>query len=402
MRCDRAVEIAAVDHVGFARVKAVVAGAVGPLRTDDQVVETIAVEVAGRCHRGAYPVAVVVLAADHEAAEAGGDGGQVDAGRESCRLAEHHIGGARIAAAEVGFRGADDQVGIAVAIDVAGGSDRQAGLVAGVLAANHEAAAAGGDVCQADRAAATAGAAEHHVAVAGIGLGIGRRVAKVRADDQVVEAVAVQVADGGHRAADLVTGIAAADDKAAAAGGDIGKRQIDKAAGAAEHHIGGAAALHADGADDQVVEAVAVEIASRCQRGARAVAVDAAVDDEAAGAGGDRVEVDAGAEATALAEDHVAAPGRTVGIVPTVGIGIVVGPATGASGIRCADDDVVEAVAVDVAGAGHRGAQLVARDRTLQHEAAAAGLDVGEADVLLEAACSAEYHIAGAGAHGAL
>ena len=62
-----------------------------------------------------------------------------------------------------------------------------------------------------------------------------------------------------------------------------------------------------------------------------------AVDHEAAGAGGDVGEIDRGAEPARLAEHHVAVAG------------IVRVPAAGAVGSGRPDDQVVEAVAVDVA-----------------------------------------------------
>ena len=63
-----------------------------------------------------------------------------------------------------------------------------------------------------------------------------------------------------------------------------------------EHHIGraghGAAAAVAGSADDQVVDAVAIDVARRRHRAAGVVACVLALDLEAAGAGGDVVEID--------------------------------------------------------------------------------------------------------------
>ena len=97
---------------------------------------------------------------------------EVDRGAEAAGLAEHHIAvagsGARVAGA-VGEIGPNDQVVEAVAVDVAGRRHRGAGVVAGLLAVDDEAAGAGGDGGEVDRGAEAAGLAEHHIAVAGTG-----------------------------------------------------------------------------------------------------------------------------------------------------------------------------------------------------------------------------------------
>ena len=66
-----------------------------------------------------------------------------------------------------------------------------------------------------------------------------------------------------------------------------------------------------------------------------------AMDDEAAGAGRDRGKVDLGRKAAGVAEDHVAVARIAVSVA-------------GAVAAECPDDEVVEAVAVDVAGRGDR------------------------------------------------
>ena len=98
-----------------------------------------------------------------------------------------------------------------------------------------------GDVHEIDRRAESARLAEHHIAVAGTVARARRRagtVGKVGPDDEVVEAVAVDVAGGGDRKAGPIARIRAVDHEAADAGGDV--HEIDrgaKAAGLAEHHI---------------------------------------------------------------------------------------------------------------------------------------------------------------------
>ena len=69
---------------------------------------------------------------DDEAAVAGRERGEIDLGRKAAGVAEHHVAVARIAcvAGAVAIMRPDDQVVEAVAIDVAGRGDRNAGLVA--------------------------------------------------------------------------------------------------------------------------------------------------------------------------------------------------------------------------------------------------------------------------------
>ena len=106
-----------------------------------------------------------------------------------------------------------------------------------------------------------------------------------------------------------------------------------------------------------------------------------AVDDEAAVTGRDRGEVDLGREARGRAEHHVAVA-RTFARV------------AGAIAIKCPDDEVVETVAIDVAGRGCRIAGGVARILAMDDESAVAGRDRGEVDLGREARGLAEHHVA--------
>ena len=133
----------------------------------------------------------------------------------------------------IGQRGADDQVGEAVAVDVAGRGDREAAVVTGRHAAELEAVGAveGGEV---EVGGEARGLAEHHVARPGIG---SVRIGTAGADDQVVEAVAIDVAGRGDREAALVIGRHAAELEAVGAveGGEV--EVGAEARGLAEHHI---------------------------------------------------------------------------------------------------------------------------------------------------------------------
>ena len=90
---------------------------------------------------------------------------------------------------------ADDQVAHAIAVDVAGGTDRAAGKITRRFTVEHEAVAAV-EAGQCQRRAELGGFAEHHVAAAGISaVGAGAP----SADDQVVDAIAVDVASATDR-----------------------------------------------------------------------------------------------------------------------------------------------------------------------------------------------------------
>jgi hypothetical protein len=192
--------------------------------------------------------------------------------------AEHHV---RLAAAVAARRpgGADDQVAYAVAIDVAGAADGGAGPVAVDGAVEGEAVeAAQGAQRQCGREAA---AAEHHVSLAAQG---DQRL--VGADDQVVEAVAVDVAGAADgEAGPVAVGGAVEGEAVGAAQGAQGQR--GREAGSAEHHVRLAAvdaARRPGGADDDVSEAIAVDVPRVTDGAAGLVAVGDAIEGEAVAA----------------------------------------------------------------------------------------------------------------------
>ena len=125
----------AEQHVGFAGIAAAV---VATRRADDQVGETVAIDVARGADAAAQAIPLEV-APDHEAlrgSETRSRIGERDHGAaaavdnaEARGLAEHNIGLARAAAPVVGTGRADDQVGEAVAVHVADRSDSRAGGV---------------------------------------------------------------------------------------------------------------------------------------------------------------------------------------------------------------------------------------------------------------------------------
>src|SRR6185436_2910300 len=150
-----------------------------------------------------------------------------------------------------------------------------------------EAAGAGGNRRQIDGSARAP--AEHDIA-APRDLAR-RRIAVARADNYVGEAVAVDIACAGDAAAAAVICALAVDDESASAGGD--GREVDGSPrGPAEHDIAVPCALAcrriaAVRADNQVGEAVAVDVARRSNAGSAAVVLALAVDDEAARSIGD-------------------------------------------------------------------------------------------------------------------
>ena len=113
----------AEHHVAVASLDPCIVGTVALNNSDDEVVEAVAVDVAGRGHRPAGEI-TLVLAVDDEAAVAGRDGGEVDRGLNSDRgLAEHHVAVARLLTGIVGAtstHGPDDEVVEAIPVDVAG------------------------------------------------------------------------------------------------------------------------------------------------------------------------------------------------------------------------------------------------------------------------------------------
>src|SRR5262249_10890511 len=127
-----------------------IAGAVGARGADDQIVEAVAVHIAGRGDRCTGAVAAI-LAMEDEAALPRRHGGEVDGGGEAVGLAEHHVAVAgidlRIGSA-VGVLRADDQVAEAIAVHIAGGGNRGAGIILRVLAMDDEAALTCGHVAE--------------------------------------------------------------------------------------------------------------------------------------------------------------------------------------------------------------------------------------------------------------
>ena len=132
--------------------------------THQQVGQTVAIDVAGRCHADTTVVAYA-LANNDKTTLAIGHRAEVDCGARG--LAKHHIAGADIGASEaVEPFGTHNQVGQTVAIDVAGAGYAIARQVVGTLAVNDKATRACSHRAEFQRRAA--GLAKHHVSAPGI------------------------------------------------------------------------------------------------------------------------------------------------------------------------------------------------------------------------------------------
>ena len=323
----------AEDHIAAPGIGA--SARIGHISTDDDVGQTVAVDVTRRGDGGAQ-VAAGVLAVDDEAAAAAQQRGHFDRRRASA-AAEHDESAARLGpGGRTGVMGGDREVRQPVAVDIAHGGHHPARAVAGALAVDHEAADAGGHGGQVHRL--HAGAAEDDIgAPASVQA---RRICHSGTHQDVGQTVAVDVARGGHHHAAEVARALPVDDEAADAGADIGRVEGGERA-AAEDDVGatGVRARRRVGIgcrEGQIGQAVAVDVAQRRHRHAEVVAtLDGVVDRETAGPARHDVQVDVrGRRAT---EHHVG----------PAGLG---GAGRGPQGRG--EEEVGQAVAVDVAGGG--------------------------------------------------
>ena len=221
-------------------------------------------------------------------------------------------------------------------------------------------------------------APEDDIAVASV---LPDRIARVgvrRADQQVVEAVAIEVAARGHPEPRAVRSLAC-DREAADAGGHVGQENLGgKATDLAEQHVVGVA--DAVLADDQVVDAVAIDVAGRVDRRAAEFTGVLAVDHEAVAAVDQVGHVDVGRKAQRVAVDHIG----------VAGVGHRVASAVGIAG---RDHQVGDAVGVQIASQAHIGAELVAAVLTVEHEAATALRHLAQADAGAGRPGAAVHHV---------
>ena len=273
----------------------------------------------------------------------------------------------------------NDQVIKAIAVDVTGRGHRTASEIIGVLIEDSEPADAGRDRRELDARAEARGPAKHHIGFTGIVRGVELTIRMVRADDQVINAIAVDVTRRGDGDPRQIVVVDAAQDETARTGRDGG--QVDPGTEPmrlAEDHV----AFIGDGcADDQVGETIAIHIARRGDGGARPGIGRTANDAEPVKAIAKIRQIDAGAEAAGLAEYDG-------------GHANVHGPAGRVIGAIGGYDQVVEAITVDVSGRGDGAAGLVAGLATTDDKPARPRGDRGQGEFSAKPAGLAEDNIA--------
>ena len=314
---------AAPDHID----RACVGPAFGIVRrADDDIGHAVAVQVApaGEGKRGQIARR---FGEDAEPAQTGADIGQ--------RQIAAAVGGIDDIGA-VRSRRADQKVGLAVAVDVADGGDGGPGTVQRV-AQNAEPARAVGDVGQIDTRRRRLAEHDKDRAVAAIRIG--------GADHDLGQTVAVQVVEGCDMGADGVARVGADDAEPVGARRDIGKAdgRIGRLAPRDIDRPGlGPARVVADGADDDILLAVAVQVGNRQDRGSRRIARGLAPEGIALAPLQRVAQVDAARRRPAA--DHKGHARVDPGLVLPGG----------------ADQQFAQPVAVQVGNGGDRGARQVA------------------------------------------
>ena len=312
----------AQDQVALARLPG---GLAVVRRADQDVVVAVVVHVAGPGH---VPAGVVVPVLAQEG-RVGAPQPLVD-GPPGGPPADQ-VGLPRVVVRVVVAVCADEDVVVAVAVHVAGDVDAPAGVVVPVLSQER-----GVGVLQLQADAPHVLAPEHQVDLARV---LGLVVVVGGADQDVVVAVAVDVAPAGHLDARLVA-VGLAHEGGA---GQPQRHVRGQGVHAAEQHVGLAGVVGpvvaARCADHQVVVAVAVQVAGQGDSGAGVVVIALAVEGGVGAAQGG-----AQGPAPGLTQDQVGLAGPAAPLV------VLVGP----------DQEVVVAVSVDVPAAGDRVARLVA------------------------------------------
>ena len=230
----------------------------------------------------------------------------------------------------------DDDIVDAVAIDIACCRNADAGHIAGCIAANDEPVGSR-QRRQIDGPACAATLAVDDIGFAGA---IATVIAASCTDDQIADAITIDVACIGYAVPGHVARRIALNPESFA-GENAG--QIDqptRGSALAIDDIGlpgiGAAIVSATGPDDDVADPVAIDIACARYTAARQIACRIATDDEPV-AGSQAGEVDRGAGRACLAINHIGLPG--------VG--------TSAIAIAGANDEIVDAIAIDIPGNRH-------------------------------------------------
>ena len=296
-----------------------------PPRAHDGIAVAIAVHVAHR-HRGAEEV--LEGGAEHLGVGVGyihviGQG------------AVHEVRSTGLGGRTVGALAAGDEVEVAVAVHVDAAGHRRAQEVVGVFAGD-PGDRVGGRTATRRRA----GSGDH---VDGTLL---EGTLLLGADEEVVVAVAVDIARGAHRRAEAIvgrTGVGGASDGRHVVGACDARCITQDQVGGARV---GASRLVARGTDDEVVIAVAVRIADAGDRGARRGRLR----------GADERGIGRCLEDLADQRPEEQRHGAIVRVVDV--------------GVGCSDEDISEPIAVDIASARHRGPEQGVVDRTHHHSGA--------------------------------
>ena len=267
----------------------------------------------------------------------------------------------------------DDQIGEAITIDIPGRGHRIAGKVSAILPMDDKATRAGSDGGKVNRRTPAGCLAKHHIAVAGTELRIARREAPVRSNDEIREAITIDIPGRGHRPAGSVTGILPMDDKATRTGGDSGKVNRRTPAGClAKHHIAVAGTVFriarrvaVGRPDDQIGEAITIDIPGRGHRIAGKVSAILPMDDKATRAGSDGGKVNRRTPAGCLAKHHIAFASVDFRIARRVA---EAGP----------NDQIGKAITIDIPGRGYGKAGSVIDILPMDDKATRAGGDGGE------------------------
>ena len=312
-------EVAAQQHVGLARVRG---RGVAVGRTHQQVVESVAVQVAAAGHHRA---GIVV---DLLAEERGRRPIQSDVQQPALGPPQHQVGLARLERAGVAAPGPDQEVSQPIRIHVPGRGHRAARLVVEVLADEGGVRAA-----QVRARGPPRRPPQHQVHLARVD---GRVAVAPRADHHVVQAVAVHVAHARRGLAREVVGRLAHERRVRAGQADVhGQRSTPQH----QVHLPGvvAAEVTAGRGDQHVVEMIAVDVARARHHRAGQIPGELT---PVRGIGTGEVNLVCGRWP---AQPEVALPGRAACLVVALGT----------------DQHVVPAVVVDITHTGHATTRVI-------------------------------------------
>ena len=199
-------------------------------RADDQVGQAVTVHIA-RCAHASAAVVIPALSVDDKAAAACRHGREFDGGSRG--FAIHHITAPGIGARyRVAVHGPYEQVGQAIAIDITRACDDIAAHVVRALPVDHKPAAAR---CHGRQIDVCPGVFAKHYIAASCTVP-GRRISQESPDDQVGQAISIDIPRAGHADAAVITLALPVDHKTTRATRH-GRQVNTRARGFAVHHI---------------------------------------------------------------------------------------------------------------------------------------------------------------------